>query len=1242
MVQHPGLYIVPALERTFIEILSNATDAVSAARVRGVPVSPIEVTMDAAEITVSNTGLPIPVELAVIKDDDDKVIGTDSIYCPQQVFTRFRSGGNYETTTKNSDRAETKEMKELRLKLNSFAGGQNGIGSKLTNVYSHRFTYVIHDAERHLKYTQTCRDHMLVIEPPVIEAYTGTVSGVSITYSLDFSIFKDKDGQPLTNCQVFVNPDGQQAVTGGYGPEYFALFIGHCVNSAYNARVPVTFNGTTFSCSNIKDLAKYYFAEESVKHSIVHLQYPDGVEVIRDENDLVTGAVNPLIMPELEVLVLSTPDAGATISFVNCIVTRKGGEHVDACIHAICDDVVKKLNEETREKIEQKEKKKKDFKPTEKEKNSLKINISHVRPHLSMIVTARVLHPDLEAQTKSKLENMPMKVVLPEGTLKSVNNWSLVHRLRDEIEFKKKVLLNSKSKSAKGTGKHQRANFAGTAKGVEKCALSIVEGDSAKGYWNSLLKWVEGDHDYMGCLPIRGKFINVMKADEEDIVFNEEAKELAINALQLEPNVDYTVPANRAKLPYSHIIIMTDADVDGKHIIGLLLLFFYCRYPSVIAAGMISIYRTAMIRCWLDTPGLTNDDIGEECHTFFTDAEFREWEQTADMSKKWVIKYYKGLGTARDVDIELDAMAPAQAICLWDSRIGDSMELAFSAKQADARKKWLAHYERYISLPDIMMLDLNCYFNPKLAAELEATGGPEVHEQLRAVEALSKLPVSLFLNHEFIEYGKAANLRAIPSASDGLKESVRKIIYTAHEHWKIGSTKLTEYKVAQFAYDVAKKTEYEHGEDNLHEVVMGLAQFFVGANNLPLFRAGGQFGSRVDGGKDHPAPRYAFTDPTKVFSYIFRKEDWPLLVQKISHERTKIEPERYYPLIPLHVVNGTQGIGYAYRSWFPNHNPLDVIEWLLKRLRGLNPGRLTPWYRGFTGKVEITDKKHKEEKPSLLPLLQASGITEMNLTEEDLPDTVVENAISGSEALDEIEAEKAKVVVRFTGRFHIEKNNDIVVTELPIGRYPNPYMQFLKKKKMCTKITDKCVGDKVHIIIHGWHKPQDITLQSLMLVKSMSLSNLVCLNENDDPVVYPTIEAVMEAFYQAALPKYYKRREMEIAAYKSKIAKKEVKKRYAELRAQGVVVLDGKTGKQLKEHLIAHGLNPELADSPTTSSTADKIPEYTEAITKLQQQMKDREAIAPETTYTEELQQLARVVKQELERIDSKSKKGKK
>eukprot|EP00439_Symbiodinium_sp_Y106_P001744 s5898_g1.t1 len=96
--------------------------------------------------------------------------------------------------------------------------------------------------------------------------------------------------------------------------------------------------------------------------------------------------------------------------------------------------------------------------------------------------------------------------------------------------------------------------------------------------------------------------------------------------------------------------------------------------------------------------------------------------------------------------------------------------------------------------------------------------------------------------------------RAVPSLVDGLKPGQRKVLYGSFKK------KLTnEIKVAQLSGYVAETSAYHHGEASLQGTIIAMAQTFVGSNNINLFEPRGQFGSRLQGGKDHAAARYIFT-----------------------------------------------------------------------------------------------------------------------------------------------------------------------------------------------------------------------------------------------------------------------------------------------------------------------------------------------------------------------------------------------
>jgi DNA topoisomerase-2 len=176
---------------------------------------------------------------------------------------------------------------------------------------------------------------------------------------------------------------------------------------------------------------------------------------------------------------------------------------------------------------------------------------------------------------------------------------------------------------------------------------------------------------------------------------------------------------------------------------------------------------------------------------------------------------------------------------------GDSdaalIERAFAKSMADARKEWLRGY------------DANVYVDHSSAA----------------------LTYSDFVDKELIHFSNADNVRSIPSMVDGLKPGQRKILYACFKRGK--SMIKNEIKVAQLAGYVSEHSAYHHGEASLAGTIVGMAQTFVGSNNISLLHPAGQFGTRLLGGKDAASPRYIFTKLPALTRLIFHPDDDGLL-----------------------------------------------------------------------------------------------------------------------------------------------------------------------------------------------------------------------------------------------------------------------------------------------------------------------------------------------------------------------------
>ena len=160
---------------------------------------------------------------------------------------------------------------------------------------------------------------------------------------------------------------------------------------------------------------------------------------------------------------------------------------------------------------------------------------------------------------------------------------------------------------------------------------------------------------------------------------------------------------------------------------------------------------------------------------------------------------------------------------------------------------------------------------------------------------------------------------------DGLKISLRKILYSAFK-----KNLTTEIKVAQFSGYVSEHSGYHHGEASLNAAIIGMAQNFIGSNNINLLLPNGQFGTRRTG-QDHASERYIYTQLNKITRFLFPKEDDAVLTY-LDDDGLIVEPIFYAPIVPMILVNGSKGIGTGFSTDIMCYNPIDIIDYLKGKL----------------------------------------------------------------------------------------------------------------------------------------------------------------------------------------------------------------------------------------------------------------------------------------------------------------------
>jgi len=584
------------------------------------------------------------------------------------------------------------------------------------------------------------------------------------------------------------------------------------------------------------------------------------------------------------------------VSFVNGIHTAKGGKHVEY----ILGQITRKLCEyiETKKKV--------------------KVNPNSIKEQLILFIRCDIENPAFDSQTKDFM-NTPSskfgsKCDVSDKFIEKIAKMGVMEAAVQLTEVKEnkaaKKTDGTKSRSIKGIPKLTDANWAGTEKSKD-CVLIFCEGDSAKTGVISGLS--PEDRNIFGVYPLKGKVMNTRGGNIKDLNENKEITEIK-KILGLETGKTYTSIADVNKsLRYSKVVFMTDQDLDGSHIKGLCINLFQNEWLSLVQIpGFIGFMNTPILKA----------KKGQQELRFYNDGEYNAWKNnSATDTRGWNIKYYKGLGTSTKAEF-VEYFEEKKFVGFEHTALSDNaIDLVFNKKRADDRKEWLE-----------TVYDRESYVD---------TSKPMItYEE--------------FIHKEFIHFSKYDCDRSIPNLMDGLKTSLRKILFCEFKR-----RESSEIKVAQFSGYVAMNSCYHHGEDSLNQAIVGMAQNFVGSNNINLLVPAGQFGSRIKGGKDASSPRYIFTRQERITRRIFIEQDDHVL-KYLTDDGTPVEPQFYVPIIPMVLVNGSKGIGTGFSTEIMCYNPRDIIAYLKNLLQDTKvvPLDFTPYYEGFNGTIKkIGDTK---------------------------------------------------------------------------------------------------------------------------------------------------------------------------------------------------------------------------------------------------------------------------------------------
>jgi DNA topoisomerase-2 len=649
-----------------------------------------------------------------------------------------------------------------------------------------------------------------------------------------------------------------------------------------------------------------------------------------------------------------------------------------------------------------------------------------------------------------------------------------------------------KTKSIRGIPKLTDANWAGTEKSKD-CVIIFCEGDSAKAGIISGLS--SEDRNIIGVYPMKGKILNVRGEPVKRISENKEIAEIK-KILGLETGKKYSdIEDVNKSLRYGKVLFMTDQDLDGSHIKGLGINLFQSEWPTLCnIPDFIGFMNTPILKAKKGSVELD----------FYNDGEYNEWKEVNDI-KGWKIKYYKGLGTSTGKEFKEYFEKKKYVGFQHTEKSDDSIDMVFNKKRAEDRKDWLKLYDR------------DAYLDT----------------------AKSSVSYEEFINRELIHFSKYDCDRSIPNLMDGLKISLRKILYSGFK-----KNLTTEIKVAQFSGYVSEHSGYHHGEASLNAAIVGMAQNFVGSNNVNLFMPNGQFGTRLQGGKDSASERYIFTQLNKITRSIFPSQDDNVLTY-LDDDGLLVEPVYYAPIIPMVLVNGSKGIGTGFSTDIMCYNPLEIIDYLKNKLMYIeDTAEFIPYYEGFKG--EIT--KISDDKFLIKGCYEKLAVDKIRVTElpvgywtEDFKE-LLENLIEPGQDKD---GKKIASTVKDYDDMSKDTNVDFTIT-------------FAKGKLEELELSK---GD------HGCNGLEKV----LKLCTTNTTTNMHLFDSKDTLQKYENVSDIIDSYYGVRLNLYQDRKDYMIDAIEKELILLSNKAKYIKENLDGTVDLRKKKKEQVIEMLEAKG-----------------------------------------------------------------------
>ena len=369
------------------------------------------------------------------------------------------------------------------------------------------------------------------------------------------------------------------------------------------------------------------------------------------------------------------------LGFANNIRTIDGGTHLEG-LKAV---LTRTLNATARKRNKIKE-------------NESNLSGEHVREGLTAVISVKVPDPEFEGQTKTKLGNTEVRGIVDSFVGEVLTEYLDFHPAIADAILDKAIQAFKAAEAARHARELVRRKSVlessplpgkladCSSRDPAESEIYIVEGDSAGGSAKQ-----GRDRRTQAILPLRGKILNIEKTDDAKIYKNNEIQAL-ITALGLGVKGE---EFNSSQLRYHHIVLMTDADVDGAHIRTLLLTFFYRYQRALIEQGFI----------YIACPPLYKVERGKNYQYCYSERELQQHLGTLPSNANYTIQRFKGLGEMMPEQLWTTTMNPEtrtlKRVEIEDAAEADRIFTILMGDRVAPRREFIETYGSKLNMTDL-------------------------------------------------------------------------------------------------------------------------------------------------------------------------------------------------------------------------------------------------------------------------------------------------------------------------------------------------------------------------------------------------------------------------------------------------------------------------------------------------------------------------------------------------------------